>query len=200
MFSIAPMCRTAILIIASKKEIMTNESTTKPKKAPRKAKAYLPMDEKVSKDRRKPSAKAKKLAARLCAVQGVYQMLLVGISALDAFEQYKTDRFKKVVEDIDFVEADLPLLQSILVGVADGKDTLAEIIDNALGAKRGFDDLEILIKSTMLCGTYELSAHHEYDSALLINDYVEVAKAFFDDKQPGLVNAVLDSIGKIVRP
>lgn len=173
----------------------------KPKKKPskKKGKTYLPLDEKVSKNRRKPSAKAKKLSSRLCAVQGVYQMLLVGISAMDALEQYKQDRFKKVVDGVDYVEADLALLQSVLVGVTETKDTMAEIIDNALGAKRGYDDLEVLLQSVLLCGCYELSSHDEYDAALLINDYVEVTKAFFDDKQPALVNAVLDSIGKIVR-
>ena len=58
-----------------------------------------------------------------------------------------------------------------------------------------FDDKELLLKSILLCGAYEILAHSDLDRALVISEYLHVAKAFFDGAESKLINAVLDKIG-----
>jgi transcription antitermination protein NusB len=58
----------------------------------------------------------------------------------------------------------------------------------------------VLIQANLLCGSYELFTQLATPAGFIVNDYVEVAKAFYDAPIPGLVHAVLDRLGKLLRP
>lgn len=144
---------------------------------------------------RKPSKKARLIAARLAAVQGLYQMALSGMDERATYQDYVERRMGKEMEGDHYVPADLELLAKILDGVCEHRQTLNEMITGAVGAKTP----EPLLQSILFCGLYELMAHHDFDIPVIINDYVNVTHGFFDQKEADLVNAILDRQAKNLR-
>lgn len=147
----------------------------------------------------KGSAKARRNASRLAAVQCLYQMIQNGMDAEQVLGDYTNNRMG-IAEDGDmYVAADQVLLRSILTGVVERKDMLTEMMNNAMGPTRPFDRQEQLIQCILLCGAEELFAHPEIDTPLILSNYVEVAKAFYDGREPAMVNAALDTLAKAIR-
>lgn len=144
---------------------------------------------------RKPSNKARLTAARLTAVQAVYQMALTGNTSREAYDHYVSDLMGKDVEGDDYVPANLELLSKILAGVSDNRDNLREMVLGALDGKKP----EPLLQAILFCGIYELMAHNDIDAPLIINDYVNVAHGFYEQSEANLVNAVLDRQSKNLR-
>jgi N utilization substance protein B len=148
----------------------------------------------------KGSAKARRNSARLAAVQCLYQMRQNGMSAEQALGDYVNNRLGLEEDGTVYVAADTELLRSIVTGAAENAATLAEMLENAMEPSKPLERQEQLIKAILTCAAQELFAHHDTDKALIINGYVEVAKAFYDGREPGLVNAALDSLGRVLRP
>jgi N utilization substance protein B len=144
---------------------------------------------------RKPSKKARLTAARLTAVQAVYQMALSDMSDKEAYQDYVERRMGKDQEGDDYVPADLELFSNILSGVSKNRDELRDMVLSALNGKKP----EPLLQSIMFCGVYELMHHADIDAPVIINDYVNVAHGFYDQSQADLVNAVLDRQSKNLR-
>jgi len=145
---------------------------------------------------RKPSKKARLIAARLASVQAIYQIaMLPGMSARDAIEDYKENRMGQTVEGDDYVPADLELMTRIVAGVVDNRDNLRPMVLSALEGKRP----EPLIQAILFCGIYELMAHSDVDIPVIINDYVNVTHGFYEQSEANLVNATLDRQAKNLR-
>jgi len=144
---------------------------------------------------RKPSRKAKLTAARLTAVQAVYQMAMSDMDEHMAYNDYVTNRMGKQVEGDDYVPADTELFSKILNGVSKRRDAIREMVLGALNGKKP----EPLIQAIMFCGIYELMEHNDVDVGVIINDYVNVAHGFYDQSEANLVNAVLDRHAKNLR-
>ena len=145
---------------------------------------------------RKPSKKAKLIAARLAAVQSVYEMAMSSLSATEAYDHYTGSLMGQNVEGDDYVPADLDLYSVILTGVSDSRDELRDMVLGAMEGKKP----EPLIQAILFCGIFELMSHHAVDVPVIINDYVNVAHGFFDQAEANLVNAVLDRQAKNLRP
>ena len=88
----------------------------------------------------------------------------------------------------------------IVTGVTQNTTTLDEMIAGALDSKFRPQRIEILLRAILRAGAYELHQHGKIPAGVIINDYVDVAHAFFGAKEPGLVNAVLDKLAKNLRP
>jgi len=143
----------------------------------------------------KPSKKAKRTAARLTAVQAIYQMALSDMTQNEAYQDYVERRMGQETEGDDYVPADLELFANILQGVSTQRDTIRDMVLGALDGKTP----EPLLQSILFCGIYELLNHHDTDAPVIINDYVDVTHGFFDQSQANLVNAVLDRQAKNIR-
>lgn len=144
---------------------------------------------------RKPSKKARLIAARLVAVQCVYEMALSDMTSRQAFDHYKEKLMGQDVEGDDYVPADLDLLSDILFGVSEKRDELRDMVLGALNGKTP----EPLLQAILFCGVYELMAHHDVDVGVIINDYVNVTHGFYEKSEAGLVNAALDRQAKNLR-
>ena len=144
---------------------------------------------------RKPSKKARLIAARLAAVQCLYQMALSDMDERAVYQDYVERRMGKETEGDDYVPADLELLSKILTGVSKNRHTLNDMITGALDTKKP----EPLLQSILFCGLYELMFHTDVDAPVIINDYVNVTHGFFDQKEADLINAVLDRQAKNLR-
>lgn len=144
---------------------------------------------------RKPSRKAKLTAARLTAVQAVYQMAMSDMTESEAYEDYVTKRMGKEVEGDNYVPADTELFSKILDGVAKHRDSIRDMVLGALNNQKP----EPLLQSIMFCGVYELMHHHDVDTGVIINDYLNITHGFYDQSEANLVNAVLDRQAKNLR-
>ena len=105
--------------------------------------------------------------------------------------------------DLDSIEpSDVPdaideaLFADIVRGVTTNKDAADNLIGAVLDKERSVERLEVLMRVILRAGTYELLERDDIDPALTINEYVAVADAFFNEREPALVNAVLDRIAQ----
>jgi N utilization substance protein B len=146
---------------------------------------------------RKPSAKARKMSARLLAVQAVYQASLNEQDLKSAAKEYLEYRVGMEIDGEEIVEPDKVLFSAILAGVDERRNDLGDII--AANIKDGGDKAEVLIKAILMCAAFELLAHHDIDSPIIINDYVNVAHTFFEKGEVSLINAILDKVSGLLR-
>lgn len=149
----------------------------------------------------KPSAVAKRKAARLMAVQAVYQMAVNKKEAVFVVDEYLYLRTNMEVDGETMVEPDGALFKGIVLGVTERREDLTTIVNanrKTLEEGQSFPD-EPLLMSVMLCGVYELMAHQDVDFPIIISSYVDVAKAFFTGGEPSMINGVLDSARKVLR-
>jgi N utilization substance protein B len=150
---------------------------------------------------KKPSKTARARSARLVAVQTLYGVMHTGDSMKEAVADVMARSDKLEVDGERLVKPDGILFQKILFGVNERKSDLNEIVEANLnkGKEGKGGDVELLLKSILLCGTFELMAHHDIDTPIIINDYIDVAHGFYEQNQVKLVNGVLDSIAKLLR-
>jgi N utilization substance protein B len=145
---------------------------------------------------------ARKSAARLAAVQAVYQMGLNDQKAPEVIAEFMEHRLGKSVDGEAMVRADGILFEQVVRGLELRIEDAKELVTKALG-KRSSEGksagVEPLLHAIMLCGTYELMAHGMTDAPVIISDYVNVAHSFYEDSAPQLVNGVLDTVSKAVR-
>lgn len=148
----------------------------------------------------KGSQKARNTAARLVAVQCVYDMIMTEHTASEALLAYKDHRHGETFEEIEFVPADLERLGKIVRGVEERTPELVEMVQGALDARKSRDQQpEALLRALLLCGAYEMLANLDQDAALIISEYLAVSQGFFDEHQTKLVHAVLDRLNKSLR-
>lgn len=147
-----------------------------------------------------PSATARKNAARLMAVQAVYQMAVNFEAAPLVVNEYLGLRKNMEVDGETLVAPDESLFRDIVLGVAERAEDLGAIV-SANKPQTGTQDPrnEPLLNAVMLCGAYELLVNQDIDFPIIISSYVDVAKAFFTGHEPRLINGVLDSIRKVTR-
>lgn len=150
--------------------------------------------------RRAGSATARRTAARLTAVQMLYQAQLSDQTPMESLRQYTDHFWARTLDDIPFVPADLEYAERVLQGFGQNKDRVTEILTGALDTSRSLDRIEPLLRCILQAGAAELLTCTDTDAAITIKDYVVVAESFYDGPEKGLVNAVLDKIGKTLRP
>ena len=148
-----------------------------------------------------PSLSAQNRAARLLAVQAVYQREITPTDdAASLTAEYMAHRAGMEVDGETLVEPNPDLLKSLIFGVIEKDEDLKDIILKNRGAGEGDAKLpEPLMMACLLCGCYELVFTQDVDFPIIISDYVDIAKAFYEGREPGLVNAVLDSVRKVAR-
>lgn len=145
------------------------------------------------------SAIAMKSAARLMAVQAVYQSFTDDKDMRLIAEEYLHFRSGMEVDGEKLVEPDRELFSAILRGVSERRTDLNELIAANHKRDESKSSLELLLQAILLCGAYELMANVKTDMPVIINDYVDVTKAFYEGGESKLINAVLDSIAKTIR-
>jgi N utilization substance protein B len=153
--------------------------------------------------REKPARKAsgsRRSAARLAAVQALYQIDLSGGEGPSVVREFTHHRIGKEIDGQDYIAADPELFADIVNGVLDRRQTLDPAIAAALTPDWPLDRLEIILRAILRAGCYELTARIDVPVRVILNEYVEVAHAFFAGKEPALVNGVLDRLAQSLRP
>jgi N utilization substance protein B len=138
-------------------------------------------------------------ASRLAAVQALYQLDLDSVGLEQALDTAKA-RGAALDEVGLSAEIDPQRMEAIVRGVAgDRGGRLDGMIDGSLSGGWKAERLEILMRVILRAGIYELLECPDVPAKAIINEYVEVAHAFFDRGEPGMVNAVLDRLARILR-
>jgi N utilization substance protein B len=141
---------------------------------------------------------AKRSAARLAAVQALYQMEMTGVSDEQALVDSKARRTEEPRGRM--AEPDPSLLGQTVRGVSADTATLDQLIGGALSGDWTVERLEAILRAILRAGAWELGARPQTPSRVCISEWVDVAHAFYSGPEPGLVNAVLDRLAQALRP
>ena len=138
-------------------------------------------------------------AARLAAVQALYQMDIGGSGVLEVVAEYEAHRLGQEVDGEQYLKADASWFRSIVSGVVRDQLKLDPMIKRSLQDDWALSRLDSTVRAILRAGAFELIERRDVPIAVIVNEYVEIAQAFFDEDEPKLVNAVLDRIAKQVR-
>ncbi|MCM8557855.1 transcription antitermination factor NusB [Sphingomicrobium sediminis] len=138
-------------------------------------------------------------AARLAAVQALYQQEMEGTPTAQLIHEFHEHRIGATIEDATYIEAEVFFFDDIVAGVLARKDDLDERISAKLAEGWSLERLDRPMRAILRAGTYELVARVDVPRAAVIDEYVDVADAFYDKKEKGFVNGLLDAIAKEAR-
>ena len=136
-------------------------------------------------------------AARLSAVQSMYGAKLTGEKIIDTVARFIENGSVADLGDIT-IPADEALYSRIVHGCIERGEEIATIANSAL-KKRPIEKQASILQYILTAGIFELLDNAEADSKLIVSEYVDIAHAFYEPQQAGLVNGVLDNIAKVVR-
>lgn len=139
-------------------------------------------------------------AARLAAVQALYQMDVGGASLKEVVEEFETFRLGQELDGVRYRDADAKFFQDLVAGVVEQQRELDPKIHMALVAGWPLTRLDVTLRAILRSAAWELLSCPKVPGRVVINEYVDVAKAFFDAEEPGMVNAVLDNLARQLRP
>jgi len=149
---------------------------------------------------REPRQANKRGAARLAAVQALYQMDVSGSGVLETAAEYEAFRLGKEIDGQVYREADAQWFRAILAGVVAEQKVVDPIIRQALTDDWPLSRLDSTLRAILRAGVYELKQRADVPVAVIVSEYVDIAKAFYgDEDEHKLVNAVLDRVARRLR-
>jgi transcription antitermination protein NusB len=148
------------------------------------------------KDARKAN---KRGAARLAAVQALYQMELAGTGLNDILAEFESHWLGREVEGAQYLPAEAAFFRDIVSGVVREQRDLDPIIDEALQKGWPLKRIEAVLRAALRAGAYELSHRRDVPARVVVAEYADVAAAFVERDETGMVNAVLDQLARKLR-
>ncbi|MFZ1744268.1 MAG: transcription antitermination factor NusB [Pontixanthobacter sp.] len=138
-------------------------------------------------------------AARLAAVQALYQHHMEQTKLPKLLDEFHQHRLGRVIEDDEYAQADIDLFDDVVAGVIARRDEIDAKLTEKLAEGWSVIRLDKTMLQILRAGSYELMARADISVGTIIGEYVDVAKAFFDDRETKFVNGVLDAVAKSVR-
>jgi N utilization substance protein B len=138
-------------------------------------------------------------AARLASVQALYQMDMESIGIARLLTEFHAHRLGAEIEDAQYAEADVDFFDDVVSGVDARRAEIDTLIEANLGELWKLARLDKTMLQILRAGTYELLARADVPTGAVIDEYVDVAHAFFDKKDAKFANGLLDAVAKAVR-
>jgi N utilization substance protein B len=138
-------------------------------------------------------------AARLAAVQALYQQEMEGTPLPRLLKEFHDHRIGATIEDQQYHEAEIDFFDDLVTGVDARRSDIDQAICGKLAEGWTLERLDRPMRAILRAGTYELIARADVPVGSVISEYVDVAHAFYDKRESGFVNGLLDSIAKEVR-
>ena len=138
-------------------------------------------------------------AARLAAVQALYQMDLAATPLNEALAQFESHWIGREVEGQEYLPAEAAFFRDIVGGVVREQRKLDPLIDAALQRGWPLKRVEAVLRAALRAGAYELDHRKDVPARVIVSEYVDVAHAFVESDETGMVNAVLDQIARRFR-
>jgi N utilization substance protein B len=148
----------------------------------------------------KPSGQLARSQARLAAVQALYQMDMAGTDLAEVIDEFNTHRLGDAAEDCTIAGADAEHFARILHGVVRRQKELDPVIDAQLASGWRLVRVDAILRAILRAGAFELTEETGVPTRVVINEYVNVAHAFFAADEPRVVNGVLDALARKLRP
>lgn len=138
-------------------------------------------------------------AARLLAVQALYQRSVAGQSAAEVLQEFQQHRVEEEVEGLKHAAVNRALLTELVEGVSKEEETLDDMLAAVLDDDWTVERLEILLRALLRAAAFELSERLEVPARVVISEYVDLANAFFDGRETNFVNGMLDRLAHVLR-
>jgi N utilization substance protein B len=138
-------------------------------------------------------------AARLAAVQALYQKEMEGTPLPILLHEFHQHRLGATIEDVTYAPAEESFFDDVVTGVDARGEEIDTLIVGKLGKGWTLDRLDKPMRQILRAGTYELLARIDVPTGSVISEYVDVAHAFYDKRESGFVNGLLDAVAKTVR-
>ena len=139
-------------------------------------------------------------AARLAAVQALYQQEMEGTPLPRLLKEFHDHRLGATIEDTTYVEAEREFFDDIVSGADARRAEIDALIAARLAEGWTLERLDRPMRAILRAGAYELIARPDVPPASVISEYVDVAHAFYDKRESGFVNGLLDALAKAARP
>ncbi|MBS0255763.1 MAG: transcription antitermination factor NusB [Proteobacteria bacterium] len=138
-------------------------------------------------------------AARLAAVQALYQQAMEGTPLAQLLDEFHRHRLGAEIDELQFAEAEVAFFDDVVKGVLARADEIDALLTAKLAEGWSLARLDRTMLQVLRAGTYELLARADVPKASAISEYVDVAHAFFEPREAKFVNGVLDAVAKDVR-
>lgn len=138
-------------------------------------------------------------AARLAAVQALYQKDMEGTPLPMLLREFHQHRLGQTIDDVTYVEAERDFFDDVVAGVDKRRGEIDLLIEGRLAKDWSMTRLDKPMLQILRAGAYELMARIDVPTGTVISEYVDVAKAFYDKRESGFVNGLLDAIAKELR-
>jgi transcription antitermination protein NusB len=138
-------------------------------------------------------------AARLAAVQALYQMDIAGAGLNDVLAEFESHWLGNEVEGEKYLPAEAAFFRDVVSGVVRDQARLDPLIDEALSKGWPLQRIDAILRAVLRAGSYELEHRKDVPGRVVVSEYVDVAHAFVEKDETGMVNAVLDQIARQFR-
>jgi len=149
---------------------------------------------------RHPKPANQRGAARLAAVQALYQMDLSGATLTEVLAEFESFRLGKEIDGNQYRNADAVFFRELVGGVVRDQLTLDPAIHAALSPGWPLPRIDATLRAILRSGAYELKHRPDIPARVVITEYVDVANAFFENEAAAMVNGVLDRLAHQFRP
>lgn len=138
--------------------------------------------------------------ARLAAVQALYQMELTAHGVEAVIREFTDHRFGRELEDATLADADEAFFGELVRGVVADQAAIDKAVVRRLAEGWRLERLDATVRAILRSGAWELQHRPDVPAEVVIDEYVELAKSFFETTEPGFVNGALDAIARDARP
>jgi N utilization substance protein B len=141
----------------------------------------------------------KRGAARLAAVQALYQMDMAGTGLNEILAEFESHWIGREVEGEQYLPAEAAFFRDVVSGVVREQKRLDPLIDDALQKSWPLKRIEAVLRAALRAGAYELDHRRDVPARVVVSEYADVAAAFVERDETGMVNAVLDQLARALR-
>ena len=138
-------------------------------------------------------------AARLAAVQALYQQEMEGVPLPKLLNEFHQHRLGKTIEDVSYADAEVAFFDDLVTGVDARRAEIDAAITARLASGWSLERLDKPMRQILSAVTYELISRIDVPTGSVISEYVDVADAFYAKREKGFVNGLLDAVAKAVR-
>jgi N utilization substance protein B len=149
---------------------------------------------------RTPARSLSRSAARLAAVQALYQREMENTPLPLLLREFHQHRLGAMIDGIEYKDAEVDFFDDIVSGAHERLAELDQLIASKLAGGWALSRLDKLMCQILRAGAYELVARTDVPAGSVISEYVDVANAFYNKKEAAFVNGLLDAVAKEVRP
>jgi transcription antitermination protein NusB len=139
-------------------------------------------------------------AARLAAVQALYQMDMTAIDLSEVVAEFEAHRLGQEVEGCQYREAEPEFFRDIVEGVVHQQRRIDPLVDRHLAEGWRLNRVDSILRAILRGGAYEMLMRKDVPSRVVITEYVDLAHAFFEGEEPKVVNGILDKLAREIRP